>query len=644
MVLTPLLLALAGVACALGAARLGPRARLALGLLLVGLLVVGLTRPAPGWIWLPMVLGLPAVAAGARALAGITAVLLLGASFAGERVVFEAPACLAGELPAEQVPAHPPRGEWGAPDGFRPMPSAEIEGPQPSAEVELLEVVEGRAQLEGCRAPGLVRFTSSSGGQVLVVAGRGPAIDEDDRRMRSVVVPSEAGVVVEVDIAEVLRGGWDSEGELCALEISAGIDSLELLHPLAAWRGERASIDRVELEGIVRPSWVLNPGVSVIFPPDDGRPRVLSWVDGGLGDGERTVVVNGEEHVSTGAGWGERFEVALEGVAEIELRYEGEGVGVFGDLAVREPPQDAPSVLVVLVDTLRDDHLGRAPAWQGLADEGVRFAFTNSASPWTKPSIPTLMSGVWPTRHRVGAQTITDRVPEGLELVQERFRRGGWATASFAASPLGSTLTGLDRGFEAAYAPRYWGLDREHGDTPTDEEIYATALEWWGQQQRPAFLYLHLLDVHQYYVESGRSHEAYLSAIEEADATFAAFFAEARERGLLQDTLVVLTSDHGEAFFDHGATSHGTNLSQSQLQVPLVFWHPERLASGLRTQLDAARDQLDGAREQLDAARHQLDAYRSLGVLWAPALAVRCESVRAVTATGRRGVQKTSWG
>ena len=587
IVLSPLLLALAGVACALGAARVRPGLRIGLLGLAAALALVGVGRPSPMLLWAPLLLALPGLRY--RGFCAVAGALLVGSSVLSERWVFETPACLAVPEVA-QLPASAPDLPWARPEGFQALHRGEITGPIPDASPKQIAVHDGVAALPGCLPPGQLRVTAPATGELEIVAGRGAAIDDDDRKMRRLVLPVEAGAAVVADLGEVLLGGWDSGGELCALEVSGGVSEVEIVDSEAAWKEVAASYGRIELGGVVRPSWVLNQDAVVRIQIVLDSPRTLRWTEGGTAASERRVVVNGESFSASGAGWGETRSVLVEGAVDIELHSAGAGLGVFGDLGLWAPPRDAPDVLFVLVDTLRADHLSQAPSWQRLADEGLRFAFTNSASPWTKPSMPTLMSGVWPTRHRVGAEAITDRVPDSLPLIQQRFRDAGWATASFSASPLASTLSGLDRGFGAAYAPRHWGVDREHGKTPSDAEVYDSALAWWGAQDRPAYLYVHLLDVHQYYVEGGRTHAPYLDAIAAADAEFERFFEAARAAGLLDDTLVVLTSDHGEAFQDHGAISHGTGLSQSQLQVPLVFWHPERLEPGLRTELVALAD------------------------------------------------------
>ena len=148
------------------------------------------------------------------------------------------------------------------------------------------------------------------------------------------------------------------------------------------------------------------------------------------------------------------------------FRQDGSGTGLFGNPRIiqSQSGQRAKDVLVYLIDTLRADRLGAgggpapgvSPTMDRLAREGAWLDLVLSSSPWTKPAIATLMSGILPTTHRVGAGTYTDRMPGTVALVQERFRAAGWRTGSFSASPLGSTLSALERGFDAAYPPRHW--------------------------------------------------------------------------------------------------------------------------------------------------------------------------------------------
>ena len=221
-----------------------------------------------------------------------------------------------------------------------------------------------------------------------------------------------------------------------------------------------------------------------------------------------------------------------------------------------------------------------------LAEEGAVFLGAVSSSSWTKPAIPSLFTGIWPTTHRVGAATLSDRLPVSVPMVQERFAEAGWATGSFSSSPLGSTLSALDRGFSTALPPRHWGLQRSHGAVPTADELHDALFDWWAEQARPVFAYVHTLDVHQYYLHDGQASRdpgAYREAVTLADTAFGEFMTRLRSSGHGTDTLVVLTSDHGESFGDHGHVGHGTGLSQAQLAIPLVFWMPGTLPAQAHT-------------------------------------------------------------
>jgi arylsulfatase A-like enzyme len=109
---------------------------------------------------------------------------------------------------------------------------------------------------------------------------------------------------------------------------------------------------------------------------------------------------------------------------------------------------------------------------------------------------------------------------------------------------------------------------------------------WWGEQERPVLAYVHTLDVHQYYLQTtqdggtveDRSWPAYAQSVQDSDPLFAEFMAQLKATGHDQDTIVVLVSDHGESFWDHGLWSHGTGLAQSQIQIPMVIWAPEHIS------------------------------------------------------------------
>ncbi len=456
-----------------------------------------------------------------------------------------------------------------------------------------------------------------------VVPSPFPVIDDRLRAFRTLYFsldePStpDTPVVITADIGAVLRENWADDRRpdsfLSRLEITLPLDVADTVRieeiriegPTALYSSAAAGTIGAELHDVIHPAWFVHGGSSVripvTVPPGES---ILSWYDGSVGGGIRSVFVNddaGAQLVSTvegnGSSWARR-EVRLTRWAghavEVELRSDAPGVGLFGapritSLGVRG---QTPNVILYLVDTLRADHLGAygsdvlgvSPNVDRLATEGAQFGVAISSSAWTKPAIPTLMTGLWPTAHRVGASTYADRLPARVPVVQERFRDAGWRTGSFSASPLGSTLSGLERGFDTAMLPGHW---RDHLGSlrhAAASQLNEAMLAWHAEEpETPFFAYVHTMEVHSWredrYLQPPSGYRRYDFAVQDADGRLGELLVALAERGLSSNTLIVVVSDHGESFGDHGVDGHGTSLYQSQIHIPLVFWADGALPS-----------------------------------------------------------------
>lgn len=421
----------------------------------------------------------------------------------------------------------------------------------------------------------------------------------------------DAPIRITADVEAVLAQNWADdrrpEQPLARIEIGVPaeladrvrLQQVRIEGPTARFDAAAAGTIEAELRDVIHPAWFVHAGrsVRIAVTVPEGAP-VLSWQDGSVGGGARSVAVRDadtQQEVArldgAGRAWA-RNEVSLAAWAgravEIELRSEAPGVGLFG--APRIVPDSAargrtPNVIVYLVDTLRADHLGAygskapgvSPHFDRIAAEGSLFGVAISSSAWTKPAIPTLMTGLAPTRHRVGASSYADRLPVGVPLLQERFRDAGWRTGSFSASPLGSTLSGLERGFDTAVLPGRWRYNL--GDLPhAGARQLQDAFFAWQQEEpeTPFFAYLHTMEVHSWraprYRNAPHGQQPYDFAVQDADARFGEVLDGLEARGLADDTLIVFVSDHGESFGDHGVRDHGTSLYQSQIHIPLLFW------------------------------------------------------------------------
>ena len=396
---------------------------------------------------------------------------------------------------------------------------------------------------DGLPGAGVLRLSLRPGGATGVAVVPHPVGDQlvrEHRALRRLEIPLEPGLdpdaplALSIDLYEALHGSFGDAGRtgrLARLEIllegadperaallRVGIEPRRTLPP-----GRPAARITADVGGALRPAWAIAPGaaVEIAIHLPSGDPE-LRWADAApRGGGDRILEIvhrDGTDALahlaSTGTGhapWAPHRASLARWAGErvwLRLRVEGAGPGLFGTpTLVAGPKNETPDVLVVLIDTLRADHLGVggslvpdvSPNLDRLAQAGVWFERAQSGSPWTKPAIATLMTGVQPLTHRIGATSYTDRLPASVPLLQERMRDAGWRTGSFAASPLGSTLSALERGFDLALPPRFW-RDRARLDrNPAADQLGEALLDWIAEEpDRPFFAYLHALEVHEW--------------------------------------------------------------------------------------------------------------------------------------------------
>jgi arylsulfatase A-like enzyme/cytochrome c-type biogenesis protein CcmH/NrfG len=259
--------------------------------------------------------------------------------------------------------------------------------------------------------------------------------------------------------------------------------------------------------------------------------------------------------------------------------------------AAADPPF-ARNLLVLTFDTTRADHLSayggaaRAPGLDRLAREGVRFDAAFAPTPITLPSHVSLFTGLYPTAHGV-RNNGTQRLAEGAETLAERLRGHGFRTGAVVGSRVLDSRYGLDQGFET-YDDRL--PPEERVETLFIErraaEVADLGLRWLGERGGERwFLWLHFFDPHWEYRPPEPYAARYRDAPYDGEIAYAADQAERvlarlRERGRLDETLVVATADHGESLGEHGESSHGIFVYDATMRVPLLLRHPARLGEG----------------------------------------------------------------
>jgi arylsulfatase A-like enzyme len=296
--------------------------------------------------------------------------------------------------------------------------------------------------------------------------------------------------------------------------------------------------------------------------------------------------------------------LAVSGCSEPDASYPGEA----------SRPRN---VLLISIDTLRPDHLGAygyerptSPVIDVLAKEGVLFERCVSQAPWTAPSHASMLTSLYPSVLKMGKFLEPGTISPAAETVAEVLQAAGFRTCAVTENAYVSPDQGMDQGFDTFVMK-----------TNTEESV-ATVEQWLEEigVDEPFFLFFHTYDVHEYDPEgeyAERFVRPYEGMLAEATKSVAeilqspnqgghvARFTEAEwryvrdlydgtiayvdrwlgglldlleERGVLDDTLIVLTSDHGEEFGEHGSSGHGFTVYDENVLVPLIVKHPSLTA------------------------------------------------------------------
>ena len=293
-------------------------------------------------------------------------------------------------------------------------------------------------------------------------------------------------------------------------------------------------------------------------------------------------------------------------------------VGCSGDDEAR------PNVLLITVDTLRADRLGaygyeraRTPHIDALAAEGALFEVAVTDTPWTTPSMSSVLTGRYATAHGFKS-TNADRLAQTNVTLAEILRDAGYATAAVVGSfPLDAVFQ-LDQGFDHyddEFTTPIWsmpGHEFEHiesdfFETPDDQrffilskalndsrredsEVTDAALAWLaGHANGPFFLWVHYFGPHEKpdwrVAEERREHRRvamYDPDTARVDDEVGRLMDALAARGLADATLVIFHADHGESLGEQGLLGHGQLLNEATMRIPLILRYPRRVGAGVR--------------------------------------------------------------
>lgn len=262
-----------------------------------------------------------------------------------------------------------------------------------------------------------------------------------------------------------------------------------------------------------------------------------------------------------------------------------------------EGGRSRPNVLLVSIDTLRADRLGsygyllaRTPVLDRLAREGVRGADVAATAPITLPSHSSIMTGLLPPAHGVRDNGSYALGPSAVTLA-ERLRDAGFTTHAFVSAIVLARRYGLDQGFET-YDDDLWSEDapklfliRDRPARRTADRVLAW-LDGWNREGRkkPFFTWVHFFDPHQPWEPEAQDRAlcatGYDAEIAGVDRALGRILDRLREDRLLDDTLVVVTADHGESLGEHGEKTHAVFVYDATIRVPLFLRFPSLFPAG----------------------------------------------------------------
>lgn len=319
------------------------------------------------------------------------------------------------------------------------------------------------------------------------------------------------------------------------------------------------------------------------------------------------------------------------------------------------PAERPANVLLISLDTLRADHLGTygydrptAPRLDEVARGGAVFTQAIATANWTLPTHASILTGLLPPKHRV--ETANNRLNDARATLGDELAARGYRTAGFFSNPFLDARYGFARGFTDWVQPRDFVFEKageqagsRSGYRPpqpfvrtedyfvdqTSPQVLDMALEFLDGQAAlddPFCLFLHFNDVHSDYippapydrtytgdyagaldvegyphstsVHAGMAPEdlAYVEALYDGEISWVdehlgRLFDTLETLDLADDTLVVVTADHGEGFFERGHKEHHYGVYRELVHVPLIVRFPGRVAPG--TRVDELASQVD---------------------------------------------------
>ncbi|MBN2383134.1 sulfatase [bacterium] len=317
-------------------------------------------------------------------------------------------------------------------------------------------------------------------------------------------------------------------------------------------------------------------------------------------------------------------------------------------------PDRIDTVLLLVVDSLRQDHVGAygydrsvTPELDRLSRQGIQFCHAVAQGPWTKPSMASILSGLYPRTHVTS--DMYDRLDPAIQLMPTFLRAQGFQTCAFSANSVIVPETGFAQGFDQFH---FKELLLQNAEIINRSVVHM--LEALPRTER-LFAYIHYMDPHFPYlpgepvfsrentivfdldffgqqkhldfldkpVLKKRLHSELINAYDDGirfnDRMIGRLLDHLRARGRLDTTLVILTADHGEELLEHQGVTHGQSLFDELVMVPLLISFPgskSRIETRLVEQVDLCPTLLGLLRTKLPKVLEGQDLFRTSPKGW----------------------------
>jgi len=285
--------------------------------------------------------------------------------------------------------------------------------------------------------------------------------------------------------------------------------------------------------------------------------------------------------------------------APADKKFRAEGLTKTFQSLIAPVSIDEMNIILLTIDTLRADHLEcygykgvKTPNINRLADEGVLFKYDIVQTPLTLPSHSSILTGTYPLFHGI-RDNGGFYLDENQITLAEELRDKDYSTSAFVAAFVLDSHWGLDQGFDYYFdnfdLTKYKKVSLDSVQRRGDE-VLAEAYKWLKKNSHTKFFsWIHLYDPHTPYEPpepyltqyKGFNYGLYDGEIAYVDQLMGEFLSFMEENGLLEKTLIIFTSDHGESLGEHKESAHGFFIYDAAVRVPLIIRFPEKKLSPL---------------------------------------------------------------